>query len=308
MPMITIREHVPLGPLTSFKIGGTARHYIEAGSEEDIRAALLWAREHSEPTVILGSGSNVLIPDDGLEALVIRITTHDRNISNNVLTADAGCSLMALIKQCAAMKLGGWEKLAGIPGTIGGAIRGNAGAFGSEIQDFVLWVRALNSNTLETHEFSRDECEFSYRRSFFKDHPEWVILNVHLSLQKTKGTESTKLIEETIAERIKRHIQDVKAAGSYFMNPIVPEGVREQFEKEKGVESREGRVPAGWLIEKVGMKGASVGGAQASEQHPNYLINANHATSTQVRDLAKKIKKKVRDEFGVDLKEEAVVF
>ena len=143
--------------------------------------------------------------------------------------------------------------------------------------------------------------------SFFKKNPEWIILRATIKLSPVNTYESRKLIKETIAEREKRHLQNVRAAGSYFMNPVAPEWVQQMFEKEKGMKARNGRVPAGWLIEKAGFKGALVGGAVASEQHPNYIVNENDASSDDVIELAKQIKGAVRALFEVDLEEEAVV-
>lgn len=207
----------------------------------------------------------------------------------------------------AKKRLVGWEKLAGIPGTIGGAVRGNAGAFGPEIKDFVHMVKAINMNTGVTREFVNAECGFQYRNSFFKQHSKWLITRVYLHLQRMNAEESARRIEETIAERERRHIQNVRAAGSFFMNPTASAEIVAMFEKEKGVKSREGRVPAGWLIEKAGMKGATVGGAIASLQHPNYIVNQGSATAAEVVELAKKIKNEVEKQFAVELKEEAVV-
>ena len=143
--------------------------------------------------------------------------------------------------------------------------------------------------------------------SHFKLHPEWIIIRVWLKLEKVDPKASERLIDETIKEREKRHIQNVQAAGSFFVNPVVPKEIQEMFEKERGVKAREGRVPAGWLIEKVGLKGARVGDAVASEQHPNYLKNDGKATAAQVKELARKIKDAVRTEFSIELDEEAVV-
>jgi UDP-N-acetylmuramate dehydrogenase len=186
-------------------------------------------------------------------------------------------------------------------------VRGNAGAFGPEIKDFVSKVRALNSATGETKEFSNAECDFSYRHSFFKDHPEWIITRVIARFDLAKSQEVLKGIDETIAEREKRHLQNVKAAGSFFMNPVAPQNIIDMFEKEKGVKSRESRVPAGWLIEKAGMKGAQVGGAQASMQHPNYIVNTGNATAKNVRMLAENVRAKVKKDFLVELHEEAAI-
>lgn len=302
-----IHENVDLAPLTTFQIEGKARYFVEAKNEFEVRDALGWAREKNVPFFILAGGSNVLVPHM-LDGLVIRVASTNFSFTDQSLIADAGCTLLDLIRASAEEGLGGWEKLAGIPGTLGGAIRGNAGAFGPEIKDFVTWVRAINTKTEDVHEFSHDECHFDYRMSYFKKHPEWIILNAHLKLLPVQTTEAQETIAATIAEREKRHIQNVRAAGSYFMNPVAPPHIVALFEEEKGVKSRGNRVPAGWLIEKAGMKGMSLGGAQSSPQQANYLINAGGATAEEVRELATKIKEEVYRQFGVTLEEEAVVF
>lgn len=305
-----IRENVPLAPYTTFQIGGPARYFCEASGEAGVREALGWAREKGVPFFLIAGGSNLLVPDAGLDGLVIRMIGERFSIidlgGQSSLEAQAGCNLLTLIRAAAEQGLGGWEKLSGIPGTIGGAVRGNAGAFGPEIKDFVTWARAINTKTEDVHEFSNAECEFDYRMSYFKKNPEWIILDVHINL---RGDASKVLIDETIREREKRHIQNVKAAGSYFMNPVAPLKIVSMFEEEKGVTSRGGRVPAGWLIEKTGMKGAQLGGAQVSPQQANYIINASgSATAEEVRELAQKVKDEVRRQFDVVLMEEAVVF
>lgn len=306
--MITIQENVELAKRTTFEIGGAARYFTEAKTEGDIREALLWARSKGVPYIIHAGGSNVLIPDEGLEALVIKIANTKWSVISSTLEAESGCNLLEMIQATNTLGFGGWEKLSGIPGTIGGAIRGNAGAFGSEIKDFVVKVRAINAYTLEVREFSNLECDFSYRMSYFKKHTDWIVLSTHLTLRKGNSVDFFRISEETIQEREKRHIQNVRAAGSYFMNPIAPQTIREQFEKEKGVTAREGRVPAGWLIDKSGMKGARVGDAMSSTQHPNYLVNMGSATAADVKTLARKIKNAVRESFGIELVEEAVTF
>ena len=305
--MLNVRENVLLASLTTFEIGGAAKYFTEVSTEEEIREAVQWAKEKDMSFVILAGGSNLLVPDEGIDALVVRVVGDDFKIEGNRIEAHPGCNLLSLIRAAGEKGIGGWEKLAGIPGTIGGAVRGNAGAFGPEIKDFVEHVYALNVETGEVRTFQNVECEFSYRNSFFKQNPLWVITRVYITLQNVEPSESKKAADETITEREKRHIQNVRAAGSYFMNPVAPANVVEMFEKEKGVKSRGSRVPAGWLIEKVGMKGARVGGAVASEQHPNYIVNNGNATAQQVRELAEKVKKAVEEQFGVGLTEEAVI-
>lgn len=302
-----IQEHVPLAPLTTFGIGGPATYFVDVSTEAEVRDAIALAREKGLPHIVLAGGSNVLVPDDGLEAVVLHIGEGSYTLADGVLTADFGCDLQGLIRSCGERGWGGWEKLAGIPGTLGGAVRGNAGAFGPEIKDFVTSVRALNALSGETKEFSNTACDFSYRNSYFKSERDWIITSARLRLIAIDPAESARLIEETIQEREHRHLQNVRAAGSFFMNPTAPAAIVEMFETEKGVKSREGRVPAGWLIEKAGMKGAKVGGAIASLQHPNYIVNQGGATAHDVRDLAHMIKMEVFKKFGIELKEEAAI-
>lgn len=305
--MRNVKENIPLAPLTTFGIGGPARYLVDVKNEEDIRAAIEWAKERGVQFIILAGKSNVLAPDEGLNALVIHLVEGHFSLEGTSLVADAGCNLLKLIRECAKQGLGGWEKLAGIPGTIGGAVRGNAGAFGSEIKDFLVSAHAMNIETGEVCDFTNEECNFSYRQSFFKIHPGWIITRVQVRLAQADREESRESIEETIVEREKRHIQNVRAAGSFFVNPVASQEIQEMFESEKQVKSREGRVPAGWLIEKANMKGARIGDAVASEQHPNYLKNDGNATAKDVLALAEKIKKAVYDQFDIELKEEAAI-
>lgn len=305
--MLEIVHNKPLSPLTTFGIGGPAKHYVQVKNEDEIRDALGWSREQDVPFFVIGGGSNLLIPDEGFDGLVIHIVGDRFDFSGDVLEADAGCNLLTLIRAASEQGLGGWEKLSGIPGTIGGAVRGNAGAFGPEIKDFLVYAHAINTKTEDTHEFSNAECEFAYRQSHFKKNPEWIITKVHIRLQNVDPKESIALTEATIREREKRHIQNVRAAGSFFMNPIAPHHIVNMFESEKGVESRGGRVPAGWLIEKAGLKGSREGDAQSSEQHPNYLVNVGQASAREVRELAERIKREVEEKFDIRLEEEAVI-
>ncbi len=306
--ILNVRENVPLAPASTFQIGGNAQYFIDVRSEEDICAAINWAREKDLPFTILSGGSNVLVDDKGIDGLVIHILGNLFSTKDGAVDSWAGTNLLSLIRSMAAQGWGGWEKLSGIPGTVGGALRGNAGAFGPEIKDFVTGVRAINSEDGKPREFTTEECDFSYRHSYFKDHLEWIITRVSLKLSSVAPEEGARLIDETIAEREKRHLQNVRAAGSFFMNPVAPLPLQEMFEKEKGVKSREGRVPAGWLIEKAGMKGAKVGDAISSLQHPNYLVNGGNATAAEVRELAGKIKAAVKEQFEVVLEEEAAVW
>ncbi len=257
--------------------------------------------------VVLGGGSNIVIPDEGLEAVVLHIANRGLTREGATLHVAAGEALLDAVRYAAGQGLGGLESLAGIPGTAGGAVRGNAGAFGTEIKDVLVSATVFDIYLGETRVFSTSECEFAYRTSYFKTHPGLIVLEAEFALAPTEPLESDKKIMRTLAERHKRHIQDIKSAGSFFKNPVVSRELQEMFEKEKSAQSREGRVPAGWLMDRAGLRGARVGGAVASEHHTNYFLNAGNATAKEVKELAAIAKEKVFKEFSVMLEEEAVI-
>lgn len=300
---MNIQEHVLLAPLTTFGIGGPARYLIECTSIDDIHEAIAYCAEHKLKSVVLSGGSNVLVSDEGFDGCVLHIRNQGSNRFGNTVVIEAGCTLLESIERCHEYSLGGWEGLAGIPGSIGGAIRGNVGAFGTEIKEYCTEVRTCHMVTGEEKIFIAEECDFSYRSSFFKEHPEWIILSATFTL-KHVGPEAVELKNKTIAERERRHLQNVPCAGSYFMNPVAPQWVQDLFTEEKGAEAREGRVPAGWLIEKVGMRGYRSGNAASSEMHANYLINTGSATAQDVLAVAAAIQDTVRAKYIVSLREE----
>jgi UDP-N-acetylmuramate dehydrogenase len=300
-----IHEHVLLSPMTTFRIGGPARWLIDVMSVSEIRKAIAFAKEQDVPYTLIAGGSNVLVADAGVRGVVIHLYDGRHRIAGDFIYAEAGTPLETLMRESAAAGLSGWESLAGIPGSIGGAVRGNAGAFGTEIADVVEAVRAYNTQTDQLYDFEKGSCEFAYRESIFKKDPRWIITQVILKLTPGDSTESHKNIQKTIAEREKRHIQKIRAAGSFFKNPAAPPAVRALYEYEKKTLCEGRRVPAGWLIEKVGAKGASIGGAASSEQHPNYLINSSgDALSSDVLSLAEQLQTAVFERYKINLEPE----
>lgn len=298
-----VQEHTPLAPHTTFSIGGNARYFVEARTLDDVQQSIALAQQLHVSVFVLGGGSNTLVHDEGFDGLVIKMSLTQVQIDteHSTVTAGAGAILRNVIMQSAQKGLSGWAGMYGIPGTIGGAVRGNAGAFGSEMKDVCTGVRAWNSATHEERMFTTEECLFGYRQSFFKKNPEWVILEATLRLTKVSPGEAVAQAEATLVERQKRQIQDIKSAGSFFMNPTVPEAIQKLFEAEKGTPARDGRVPAGWLIDKCGLKGLQEGPVQTGARSANYLINTGGATATEVRATAQKIHDAVYTTFNVDM-------
>jgi len=303
--MLKIRENVLLRDYTTFKIGGPARYFFVAENKEDLKNAILWAKKKKLPFFILGGGSNVLFPDNGFNGLVIKMQNTQYKIRNTKIVAEAGIPLQKLVLETAKKGLSGLENLAGIPGTLGGAIWGNAGAFGREIGDLVEEVKVLDvgSSRLEVKKLRNKDCKFGYRDSIFKKKENWIILEAALKLKRGKRKEIEEKIKEILRLRKEKQPLEFPSAGSVFKNvPIekVPKKIREKF-KEK---IKDGFLPAGVLIEAVGLKGFQIGGAKISEKHANFIVNVGGAKASDVKELIEKIKKEVKKKFKIQLEEE----
>src|SRR3989344_2804165 len=326
--MIKLEKNISLSNYTTFRIGGPAKFFIEVKNEEELLEALDYAKKNNLDFFILGGGSNLLVSDKGFDGLVIKMHNSSFLIHNSSLECGAGVPLAKAVRESVNSGLTGLEWAAGIPGTVGGAIRGNAGAFGGETKDViesvkVLVIPSLSRNLIKEeldpsvyspvgefaqdgiHIFTKDECQFGYRDSIFKQNKNLIILSAVFKLQKGNKEESRKKIQEIIKKRISVQPQGMPSAGSFFVNPVVNNPkIIEEFEKETGKKSKERKVPAPWLIEQADLKGRQIGGAKVSEKHANYIVNTGNATAEDVIMLASIIKQQVRDKFGVELKEE----
>jgi len=302
---MTIREQEVLAPWTTFKIGGPAKFFVEVSSAEGIREALVWAKERDERIIFIGGGSNILVSDAGFHGLAVHMRETKPEVSGASVRAFAGSTLASVVSAAAEASLAGMENLAGIPGSLGGAVRGNAGAFGTEMKNVVSSVDAVHRETGESKTFSPEECAFSYRMSVFKKTSDWIVAAATCELAPGNREELEKIMEDIVAKRNARQDQSARCAGSFFMNPAVKsESLRREFETHAGEPCRGGKGPAGWLIDRLDLRGFRIGGAIVSESHPNYILNAGNATADDVLMLMAYIKTKVRDTFGVQLREE----
>jgi len=303
--MIAIQENVPLAPFTSLKIGGPARFFATAANVEQLREALLFARERGVPFAVLGGGSNLLVSDQGFQGLVLRLQMEQALVSGCEIEVEAGVDLNGLVQLTAQWGLSGMESLAGIPGLVGGALRGNAGAYGSSIGEVARTVRAFDAESLELLALSREECAFSYRSSRFKLDPRLIVVSALLLLTPDDPETVRSRIEATIAKRTAKNLQCEKSVGSFFMNPVVTDQeLIRRFETDQKLHCRECRIPAGWLIDKSGLRNTRVGAAMVSALHANYLINSGAASAEEMVRLARLVKSKVREAMGVQLQEE----
>lgn len=303
--MFNLKRNVSLAPLTTFHIGGKADYFVKVTGAIELAEAIEYADSKKLPIFIFSGGSNVLFSDKGFAGIVIQMKDGGIKVLDDKLFCGAGVSLLDVVNTACGAGLVGMEKMAGIPGSLGGAIRGNAGAFGMEMGKIVTSVKAYTKDTGMLREYNREMCGFGYRMSAFKKDSNLIIISAEIKLVSGDRDLLVKTASETIALRESKHSQKVRCAGSFFMNPIVKdEKLFAEFKKDTGTESRDKKLPAGWLIDHVGLRGKKIGGAMVSVQHPNYLVNVDNATAEDVLMLASLIKTRVRDELGVRLKEE----
>jgi UDP-N-acetylmuramate dehydrogenase len=282
----------PLADLNCFGTGGDARLYVEITSADELIEAIKTANEYQVPYFMLGGGSNILVSDSGYDGLVIRNSIMGLKVDGEKVTAGAGEELADLISFSAENGLSGLEFAAGIYGTVGGAVCGNAGAYGAEIKDVFESAQLVdeqgNIRTEKPGYF-----EFGYRSSKLKKTRE-MITDARFALKKGKKDAIVERIEEILKIRKAKLPATRCSAGCFFKN--IPDK-REKF----------GKLSAGKLLDEVGAKELSYGGARVFEKHANILMNAGTANSSEIRRLSNLLKKRVKEKFGIELKEEIVL-
>jgi len=298
------QENIPLKNYTSFKIGGPAKYFFEAKSLKKLIEVLKEAKRRKIPFFVIGDGTKLLVSDKGFKGLVIRIQNTEYKIIDKKIIAEAGVSLAKLVAASLKSDLAGLDWAVGIPGTIGGAVHGNSGAFGSSISKSIESVTALNPKTFKIKKYSNKQCRFGYRDSVFKKNKD-IILSLKLRLKSDNSEKGLKMIKEFLKRR-KERIPEYYSAGSVFKNLKFKSLNRKVQKNIPENKIKGGMVPAGYLIENCGLKGKQIGGAKISEQQANIIINLNQAKEKDVSSLIDLAKKQVKKKFGVDLEEEII--
>lgn len=291
-------QNQPLAPFTTMGIGGPADLYFKVTDTAQLPYLAEAAAKHEIPTIILAGGSNIIFADEGFRGLVIHVASRDIAMDNDeTIVADAGTLLSQVIQFAHKNSLTGMEKLTALPGTIGGAVRGNAGAFGVETKD-IFQKALLYSPTRGLREEQKSYFNFAYRSSTVKTSDD-IILKVWLKLQRAAPEVAKKALEESldiVKNRISKQPKG-KCSGSFFKNPVTPDYSNPQKPETK----------AAYLLEQAGCKDLQVGDAKVSPLHANWIMNLGHATQKDVLTLAEKMQSLVKQKFGITLEKEVQI-
>ena len=270
----------PMSKHTSYGIGGPARAYITPKNKEDLVSILKFSKDNNIPSYFIGSGSNLLVSDDGIDGIVITLgkSFNKLEINKNNVFAETGVMLGRMVKECAKRNLSGIESLIGVPGTLGGALIMNAGAFGGEISNYLEYVSVITMSGDEK-KYQQKDIKFNYRNSSFSDNEILINANFKFLFSDQKTVSKNKL--KASGGRKSSQPLRFRSAGSVFKNPS--EGA------------------AGYFIDKAGLKGTKSGDAEISSVHANFFVNHGRATAKDVIRLINIARKKVYKEFGVML-------
>lgn len=302
-----IKEQFLLKNLTSYKIGGRAEFFLEVKNRDDLTAAFEWAEKKGCAITVFAGGSNVLISDLGLNGLVIKMNNQDIQVKGERIECGAGAQLSRVLSHAISHNLAGLEWSAGIPGSMGGAIRGNAGAFGHAMNENSETVEVYDRQQKQFMVFSNKDCKFSYRDSIFKQNSDLIIWQSLIKLKNGSGEAINNEVNRAISYRTKTQPK-LPSAGCVFKNIAFSDleagnQLLAARARSEGV-VKGGKVGAGWIIDQLDLSGKKIGDAKISLEHCNFIVNTGKATAQDVIMLISYIKQQARDKFGIQLFEE----
>lgn len=302
------RLNEPMSKHTTFRLGGPARLYVVANSSDMLVQAVEKAIDLNIPWSVIGGGTNLLVSDEGFEGVVIQAANQGLSIEGEVVRVESGLVSALVARKTVEAGLTGFEWAVGLPGTIGGAVYGDAGCYGAEMRDSVVSVDVYHVASKTRKTLTNQDCRFGYRDSLFKEE-KYLILGCELSLKKASDPAGSRaLMDKILSERKDKQPLGESSAGCVFknfeyQNEAVLDILRRDVEvPEQMLASK--RIPAGWLIDQANLKGTSIGDFRVSEKHGNFLINKGKGSASEVLALISLIKMKVRDTFGIELQEE----
>lgn len=297
----------PMSKHTNFRIGGPAKLYFVAHGADALLEAIQVAEEAGVPWFVFGGGSNLLVADTGYEGLVIQSALRTLTLEQDTLQMESGVITALAARKAAEAGLMGFEWAIGVPGTIGGAVYGNAGCYGGEMKDVVEAVDAYRVSDRQRVRYTNAECVFAYRESRFKKEPH-VILGCTIRLKSGDAATSKTRMQEIVETRKLKQPLELSSAGCAFKNfefSDIAEIATLQSKTDVSEQMIQNKtISVGWLVDRVGARGLHVGGISVSEKHGNFLVNTGNGTASDVIELVSLIKTKIRDEFGIQVHNE----
>lgn len=292
---------------TNFRIGGPAKLYVVANDADAMIRAVEAAENAGVPWAVFGGGSNLLVADEGYEGLIVQSGMRSLTVDGGVIHAESGVITALAARKAADASLSGFEWAIGVPGTIGGAVYGNAGCYGGEMKDVVESVDAYRLSDRARVTYTNADCAFAYRESKFK-HDRHLIFGCTIRLSSGDTAVSKKRMQEIVETRKEKQPLELSSAGCAFKNFEFSDVsqisvLREKTDVPEAMITN-GVISAGWAVERSGARGLTVGGVAVSDKHGNFLVNTGGGTAKDVVELIALVKAKVQVEFGITLENE----
>lgn len=301
---LSIVENARLSLYTRFAVGGPARILADAVTENALIELLRAIREGGEPYTVMGGGTNLVVSDQGYDGVVLRYTNSALEFAGNTVRVAAGAVLQDLVDASIARGLKGLETMTGIPGSVGGAVYGNAGAYGHSIHERIASVRLLDTESGLVRETGNSGCAFAYRESIFKRRKNWVVLSATVQLEPADVDELRTTAATILKIRNEKYPPTMRCAGSIFKNLLWNDLTEAGRAQVPASVVREGKIPAAYFLEQAGAKGLTRGGVRVADYHANLIYNQGSGTAHEVRELIADLKHRVRRQFDLDLEEE----
>ena len=302
VPKLTALPNEPLAAYTRFGIGGPATLLCDTSDALAFTEAIAILKSLGVPRLIIGGGTNLVVSDAGYDGVILRFTGAKIARDGLCLTIEAGAVLQDVVDASIAFGLKGMETLTGIPGYLGGAVYGNAGAYGHSMHEIVESVKFTDGETVQ--QFDNPACEFSYRESIFKDQKEWVILSTDLRLSEGDLSELHKTATDIRTIRDAKYPPTMKCAGSIFKNVFFADLPVAAQNEVPAKMVRDGKVPSAWFLEQVDAKGMRCGDIQVASYHANLIYNDGAGNAADLVTIIQELKRRVRNRFEFDLEEE----
>ncbi len=298
-----VKTNVPLAKYTTFQIGGPAKFFVTVDETDKLVGLLNFLSGEGIDYLVMGGGSNLLFSDDGFDGVIIKVTSYKIQVTKDTVEADAGVPIAKVLNATMEHGLTGFEWAAGVPGTVGGAVRGNAGAYGGSTGNSVVKIDVWENG--EVREMTKEECGFGYRGSDLKKNKGIVVLRAWFQFEPGDKVAIVAKVQDYLQRR-KSRFPPYPSAGCFFANIKLDKWPGDKsILLPKFFEINE--VPAGWMVEQVGAMGLRVGGAMVSDKHGNFIINVDKATQADILNLIAEISERVYNKFGVELTKEVEI-